>query len=98
VAYHVTIREQISVQTFHDWGHWGYGPGWNSYYFCSGYLITTTYVHRSTIGTLVVDFLDARTDRAFWRGVATATVRGTEANRQNIVDAVRRMMENLPPF
>ena len=86
------------MQTFHDWGHWGYGLGWNSYYFWSGYLITTTYVHRSTIGTLVVDFVDARTDRAFWRGVATATVRGTEANRQNIVDAVRRMMENLPPF
>ena len=98
VAYHVTTREQISVQTFHDWGRWTYGNHrWNSYTLWRGSPTTTSYVHRSTIGTLVVDFVDAKTDRAFWRGVATGTVRGTEANRQNIVDAVRRMMENLPP-
>jgi uncharacterized protein DUF4136 len=86
------------VQTFHDWGHWGYGgPHWSYYSFWGGFPTTTTYVHRSTMGTLVVDFVDAKTDRAFWRGVATATVGGAEANRQNIADAVRRMMENFPP-
>ena len=98
VAYHVTTREQISVQTFHDWGRWSHGgPRWNSYSLWSGSPITTSYVHRSTVGTLLVDFVDARTDRAFWRGVATATVRGAQSNRQNIVDAVRRMLENFPP-
>jgi hypothetical protein len=98
VAYHVTTREQISVQTFHDWGRWGYGgPRWNSYSLWRGSPITTSYVHRSTVGTLLVDFVDARTDRAFWRGVATGTVRGEGSNRQNILDAVRRMLENFPP-
>ena len=98
VAYHVTAREQISVQTFHDWGPWGYGgPRWNSYALWRGYPMTTTYVYRSTIGTLVVDFVDARTDRAFWRGVATGTVRGAEANRRSIVEAVHRMLQNFPP-
>ena len=98
VAYHVTTREEISVQTFHDWGRWGHGgPHWSSYSLWRGAPITTSYVHRSTVGTLVVDFVDARTDRAFWRGVATATVRGARSNQQNIVDAVRRMLENFPP-
>ena len=98
VAYHVTTREQISVQTFHDWGRWTYGGHrWNSYTLWRGSPTTTSYVHRSTIGTLVVDFVDAKTDRAFWRGVATGTVRGTEANRQKIAEAVRRMLENFPP-
>ena len=98
VAYHVTTREQISVQTFHDWGSWGSGgPRWSSYSLWRGSPITTSYVHRSTVGTLLVDFVDARTDRAFWRGVATGTVRGARSNRQNIVDAVRRMLENFPP-
>ena len=98
VSYHVTTREQISEQTFHDWGHWSHGdPGWNSYSLWLGDPITTSYVHRSTVGTLVVDFVDARTDRAFWSGVATGTVRASESNRQNIVDAVHRMSESFPP-
>jgi hypothetical protein len=98
VAYHVSTREQISVQTFHDWGRWGRGgPGWNSYSLWRGSPTTTSYVHRSTVGTLLVDFVDARTDKAFWRGVATGTVRGAQSNRQNIVDAVRRMLDNFPP-
>jgi hypothetical protein len=98
VAYHVTTREQISVQTFHDWGRWGHGgPGWDSYALWRGSPVTTSYVHRSTVGTLLVDFVDARTDRAFWRGVATGTVRGAGSNRQNVVDAVRRMLEMFPP-
>jgi len=29
--------------------------------------------------------------------IATGTVRGSESNRQNIVDAVHRMLENFPP-
>ena len=98
VAYHVSTREQISVQTFHDWGRWGYGgPHWSSYSLWRGSPTVTSYVHRSTVGTLVVDFVDARTDRAFWRGEAAGTVRGAEANRRNIEDAVRRMLENFPP-
>ena len=98
VAYHVTTREQISVQTFNDWGRWSYGgPRWNSYYLWRGSPVTTSYVQRSTIGTLVVDFVDARTNRAFWRGVATGTVGGVEANRQKIAEAVHRMLEKFPP-
>jgi hypothetical protein len=98
VAYHVTTREQISVQTFHDWGRWTYGGHrWNSYTLWRGAPITTSYVHRTTIGTLVVDFVDARTDRAFWRGVGTGTVSSTEAHRQKVAEAVRRMLENFPP-
>ena len=98
VAYHVTTQEQISVQTFHDWGRWSYGgPRWNSYTLWRGSPITTSYVHRTTVGTLVVDFVDARTDRAFWRGVATGTVRGAESNRRKIADAVRQMLERFPP-
>ena len=99
VAYHVTTQENISIQTIHDWGRWGRrgGPSWSSYDLWRGSPTTLSYVHRSTVGTLLVDFVDARTDRAFWRGVATATVRGKESNQRNIVDAVRRMLVHFPP-
>ncbi len=98
VAYHVTTREQISVQTFHDWGRWGVGgPRWNYYALWRGSPTMTSYVHRSTIGTLVVDFVDARTDRSFWRGITTGTVRGAQTNRRNVADAISRMLQNFPP-
>ena len=68
------------------------GPGWNSYTLWRGSPITTSYVHRSTVGTLVVDFVESVLARS-----AAGTVRGASSNQKNIVDAVRRMLENFPP-
>jgi len=51
-------------------------------------------------GTLVVDIVDARTDRLIWRGWAQDSVEGVPGNRdrlrRTIDEGVTRMFERLP--
>jgi hypothetical protein len=52
-------------------------------------------------GTLVLDIVDARTNRVIWRGWAQHNVEGVLGDRdkmaRKIDEAVRRMLERLPP-
>lgn len=52
-------------------------------------------------GTLVLDIVDARTNRVIWRGWAQHSVEGVlghpERMARKIDEAVRRMLERLPP-
>lgn len=52
-------------------------------------------------GTLVLDIVDARTNRVIWRGWAQDSVEGVLDNQdrmaRKIDEAVRRMLERLPP-
>jgi len=51
-------------------------------------------------GTLVLDIVDARTNKVVWRGSARGVVNGLIDNQnlmeQKIDEAVRRMLESLP--
>ena len=51
-------------------------------------------------GTLVLDMVDARTNKVVWRGSARGAVNGLIDNQrlmeQKIDEAVRRMLEPLP--
>lgn len=51
-------------------------------------------------GTLVIDFVDARTDRLVWRGWAKGSIDGVVDNQermeQRIDEAVARILERLP--
>ena len=49
-------------------------------------------------GTLVVDLIDARSEKIVWRGLASATVSGSVEKMTRKVDkAVRRLFEGFPP-
>jgi hypothetical protein len=52
-------------------------------------------------GTLVIDLVDARTNKVIWRGWAQDSVEGVLDNQdrmaRKIEEAVKRMMATLPP-
>jgi hypothetical protein len=54
-------------------------------------------VTRYTEGTLIVDFVDAKTATSIWRGTATGTIGSAQSNQQKIQEAIRKMLESIPP-
>ena len=54
-----------------------------------------------TEGTLVIDLIDARTDRLVWRGTAEAAMdesKTTQEDRYDVLDnAIAKVFENYPP-
>ena len=79
VTYYGEDREEVSVNTssMGPYGGYGYGPGWGyDPYWQGGYGISnaTTLVTTYSVGTLVIDLIDAREQKAIWRGSATGTI------------------------
>lgn len=62
VNYYVGFKEKVDIS---GWGYF-YGPRWGFYWPYLGPYDDYTY----TEGTLVLDFVDAKTNELVWRGVA----------------------------
>jgi uncharacterized protein DUF4136 len=56
-----------------------------------------TDVHVYTDGTLLLDFVDAKTKKLVWRGTATDTLTSPDRVPGIIDDAVRTLLEAYPP-
>jgi Domain of unknown function (DUF4136) len=83
VAYHVKEQQKLDVDTM------GYGFGWG----WGGPAAVTTY----TQGTLIVDFIDPRTNQAFWRGTASDIVDHPESPDLGKLDkAVAKLVNQYP--
>ena len=97
VAAHVTTREQERIDTMYNnmgpgWIGPGGGPGWSR----SGMSSSTVTVF--TVGTLIVDILDAKTRSAVWHGMATGTVdNDVQDTQQKVNEAVQKIFQNFPP-
>jgi len=98
VASHVTAREQERIDTmYNNMGPGWYGPaggmgGW------AGTGMSTSTVSVFTIGTLIVDILDAKTRKAIWHGTAEGTVDSdVQSTEQKVNDAAQRLFQNFPP-
>lgn len=50
-----------------------------------------------TEGTLVLDFIDSRTNHLVWRGIATDTVGPPEDSQEDVSEAVAETLEKYPP-
>jgi hypothetical protein len=49
-------------------------------------------------GTLVVDLIDAQTDKVVWRGVASETIKGTfKTMERKVQSAIKKMFKRYPP-
>jgi hypothetical protein len=81
IAYHVMSKEKTDVMD------WGYGYGWGG----------GADVYQYTQGTLVLDFIDPRTQQAFWRGYASDVVNDPSQAAGKVGEAVTKMMEKYPP-
>lgn len=99
VVRHVFTQDKVSVQQYTDWGY-GYAGGWpygyGRYGMWAGAPRTYTDVHNYTEGTLILDFVDTRTNKLVFRGTGTAIVGGPESNAGKIREAVKKMVADLP--
>ena len=89
VAYHVATREKIEAT---DWGYAG-GPYMGPGYMGGAGMTVSSY----TEGTLVLDFIDNRTRRVFWRGAASRPVEDPASAATRVGEAVDRMLQQYPP-
>jgi len=49
-------------------------------------------------GTLVVDLVDARSEKVVWRGVASETIKGTaKTMERKVASAIKKMFKRYPP-
>ena len=99
IVYHITKSEQVQVSQYTDWGYdGGYSYRYGGYYHLwPSYPISYAQVTRYTEGTLIADFVDAKTATSIWRGTATGTVGSAQSNQQKIREAIQKMLETIPP-
>lgn len=90
VAFHGSRENKIHVT---DWGY-SYGP------FGRRIGDTRIDINQYEQGTLLVDFVDAKTKQMVWRGIASRVLEPDLAPQEKerlINEAVTEMMKNFPP-
>jgi hypothetical protein len=90
-----TSKTQRTLQTFYD----GFGGGWGWRRFGGGgFGAATTTEQDYKVGTLVIDFYDAKTKKLIWRGSAQDTLSDKPAqNEKNLDKGVAKMFKAFPP-
>ena len=94
IAAHLGHKEKVQVT---NWGY-GYGPYgryWGGYWGPGG---VSTYQYKE--GELILDFVDAKTKKLIWRGVAKAEVDNinTPEKKDKLINsAVEKILEKFPP-
>ena len=99
IVRHVFLKDKVSVQQFVDWGY-GYGGAWpyryGRYGMWAGAPMAYTSVNQYTEGTMILDFVDARTNRLVFRSTSTAIVGKPESNARSIQKAVEKTVAKFP--
>ena len=95
VRYHAAVEDAVDVRMLNR--SYGYGPGWGG---PRGGVVTETYARKYEQGTLILDIVDANSEKLVWRGFAQAEVDRSatpEQRRQRIGDAIRQILAGFPP-
>lgn len=96
VVRHIFTKEKLSVQETTDWGYRGVPYGYGRYGMWSTAPRTHTSVSQYTEGTLILDFVDAKTHKLVFRGVGSGTVSDPVTNAERIREAVEKIVEQFP--
>ena len=78
-------QTQVNVDTF------GYGWG-----MAGGPTSTTMNIHEISVGTLLVDLVDAKSKQLVWRGIASGAV-GVTISQEDMDDVAKRVFAGFPP-
>ena len=91
VAYHAAFDQSVQVSVV--------GGGWGPYGLGGGRMGSAR-ADRITVGSLVVDMVDASVNRIVWRGTASQDLdprASAEKKDKNVSKAVEKMFKNYPP-
>jgi len=86
------LSQETQMTSTGGYGGWGY-RGW-------GGGMSTTTVQNINVGTLVVDLVDAKTNKPVWRGMASDTIdpKSTGEQKQEALNyAMSQMFAKYPP-
>ena len=94
IAEHLGTKNKINVR---DWGYGysSYGGYWGGHWGSGG-----VSVYEYEEGSLILDFVEAKSKKMIWRGVAKAELddQATPQEREKLVrEAVQKILENFPP-
>lgn len=86
-------RVEVSTYGYAYGGAYMYGPG----HYGPGMAVPVAQVRQYTDGTLLLDFVDAKTMKLVWRGTATDTLADPAAVPKVIDAAAKALLEAYPP-
>lgn len=100
LAAHVVTEKDQRVETYSS--GWGWGPGWYGWGMggmgMGAPMMSTSDIVTYTVGTLIVDLYDVKSQRAIWHGTASETISDDpEDNREKIDEGLRKMFAGFPP-
>lgn len=99
VVEQVFTRDGVSVQQYGTWGY-NYGGRWparyGTYGMWAGAPMAYTDIREYTTGTLILDFVDAKSRKLVFRGTGTGTVGSPQANADSIEAAVLKIFRDFP--
>jgi hypothetical protein len=88
-----TTQNQQTLDTFYN----GFGGG-RRWGFGGGFGDATTTVETYTVGTLVIDLFDAKTEKLIWRSSSSDTLSdNADKNTKNLGKGVTKMFKHFPP-
>lgn len=98
IARHAFTQDKLSVQEYTDWGYTGGALPYRYGYYGAWAGAPRTYVDVSqyTQGTLILDFVDTKSNQLVFRGTGSAMVGNPNANADRIREAVLRIAAGLP--
>src|ERR1700682_1011711 len=89
-----TTQNQQTLDTFYN----GFGGGRRWGGFGGGFGNATTTVETYTVGTLVIDLFDAKTEKLIWRSSSSDTLsNNADKNTKNRGKGVAKMFKHFPP-
>ena len=82
IAFHLGKQDKVDVNSY-GYGYRGWGGGVDVYEY--------------TEGTLIMDFVDAKENKAIWRATAKGTVGDSGTDTGKINEAIAAMIAKYPP-
>jgi len=96
VSIFTKTRENVNI--YQNNMAWGYGWGWNPWYWGGGAFGPNNMVTRHTEGTLYIDLIDAEQKELVWQGIGTAALTKNVAHKQEQINKiVNAILLKYPP-
>jgi Domain of unknown function (DUF4136) len=95
VLRYVSTKEKTVVYQTYDFGY-DYGYGFGRYGAWPGVPRNYTDVSQYTEGTLIIDFVDAKTQKLVFRGIGKGVLSDPQTNAKHISEAVQKIIRAFP--